>query len=257
MYGSVWVTAPALELGVAIVALTICISCHTCLVLKLMSLLTRQHGTSLLKRAFGVALSVPIVLIASCISFPIINMCFPPHHLALLYVVGDRLQPHFCDGDIMATVSVLEPLVPGDVVLHRNHTNGGLLFDGVKTPIRLRKVLEVGRSVQSARVQNVTLQSTSDHNGVATGDQVVMRRDVLAKAVIRIPGFAIPLRWLQQGIHRVHKLPLPSAMATTVVDVGLAMMRAPWIWPFLTDEAKWESSASPDEEDTNTASLVI
>jgi len=170
-----------IELGAAIVATIATVLFHT----RLMSFVL--PGGLLWN-----LLRVPAVLIATCGTFPIINMAFPPHHLALLYVVGNRMQPSYNDGDVMVTVSSYDRLRKGDIVLHRNNSNGGIAFDGLQTPIRLRKVLLVTES-------NITIRS--DSRGVETGDQVVTRSAVLAKAVLRVPHAALPLRYMQWATH--------------------------------------------------------
>eukprot|EP00658_Telonema_sp_P-2_P045962 TRINITY_DN3401_c0_g1_i1.p1 TRINITY_DN3401_c0_g1~~TRINITY_DN3401_c0_g1_i1.p1 ORF type:complete len:225 (-),score=37.25 TRINITY_DN3401_c0_g1_i1:425-1099(-) len=148
-------------------------------------------------------------------SFPIINLAFPPERMALLYVVGDRVAPDYTDGDVMVTSSSIS-VSPGRIVLHRNFSQGGLAFDGLKTPIRLRRVASSGGGI-------VWLEPTIDNNGSSTGNQQVPTSQLVAGAVFKLPYLALPLRWLQTGKHLVSGLPSRLAQLSAFLTKATAL----------------------------------
>ena len=96
------------ELTLALAATLSTLVLYTCLMTYMLRSLFVGQGR--LGNVIRACVAVPAVLIATCGTFPVINMFFPPHNLALLYVVGNRMQPNFNDGDVMVTVSAFDSL---------------------------------------------------------------------------------------------------------------------------------------------------
>jgi len=175
------------------------------------------RGGGLCRTLMKRGLTVFIALLFSSIAFPVINTAFPPNRVAVLYVVGDRVLPDFADGDAILTSQHISPIVPGEIVLHKNHSAGGFHFEGLSTPIRLRRVAEASSRASALHHPDcvtadpdacVTLHPTVDNSGETdTGFQTVPRDQIIAKASLKIPYFAKPLRWAQQGSHAVRQLP--------------------------------------------------
>merc|ERR1712166_96929 len=93
------------------------------------------RGGSLCRTLMKRGLTVFIALLFSSIAFPVINTAFPPNRVAVLYVVGDRVLPDFADGDAILTSQHINPIAPGEIVLHKSHSAGGFHFEGLRTRI--------------------------------------------------------------------------------------------------------------------------
>jgi len=185
-----------------------CFAAWWCFLAKLMSILYGRYlpvRNRLLRKTLVACSTLWMTCIATCATFPFFNVFASPDHPMLLYVVGDRLAPLFTDGDVLVTGDKHERIAPGVVVLIRNQTNGGFSFDGHKTPIRLRQVLELYDSQDPTGshrvVDSVKLRSTTDERHRPTGDQVVPFSFVLACAAYRIPFMARPLRMVQWAVN--------------------------------------------------------
>jgi hypothetical protein len=99
------------EEGLALVILGILFLLHMVLFSKVASaLLPFARRRDVTTNCIVAMFVLPAVLIAVPISFPAANVFFPPHHVALLYVVGNKNQPAYVDGDIMVTSPVIEDI---------------------------------------------------------------------------------------------------------------------------------------------------
>eukprot|EP00656_Telonema_subtile_P006661 TRINITY_DN13090_c0_g1_i1.p2 TRINITY_DN13090_c0_g1~~TRINITY_DN13090_c0_g1_i1.p2 ORF type:complete len:110 (-),score=32.02 TRINITY_DN13090_c0_g1_i1:186-515(-) len=82
--------------------------------------------------------------------------------------------------------------------------HGGLSFDGMKTTLRLARVLAVSST-------EVSLAPGEGNTGLKTGTREVPRTAIEAVAVLRVPMLALPLRWAQQGAQLSAWLPRVAA----------------------------------------------